>query len=173
VYGCPEVDWEGSFSAHFRTLNLTQRGHKKSIKHSKYIFRSLSMCILWSEMSRFKFECWVGLLRQKRLLCQLSHEVLYGRLLLLYYSYICTPEEPYGSSNGGLLIPMWECVSSSDGHGSLTNRITIVLDLWQTSDNVTHVMFGTSSELLNCSMLTSAKAENLNSALSPTALMQA
>jgi hypothetical protein len=60
------------------------------------------------------------------------------------YSSVCTPEEPYGSSNGGLPIPMWGCDLGSNGHGRHTTRITSVLAFWQTSDNVILVMFGTS-----------------------------
>jgi hypothetical protein len=54
-----------------------------------------------------------------------------------------------------------------------TTRTTIALAFWQTYDNAVLIMFGTSSELLSCSILPSANAEYNNSALAPAALKQA
>jgi hypothetical protein len=54
-----------------------------------------------------------------------------------------------------------------------TTRTTIVLAFWQIYDNAILIVFGTSEELLNCSILTSANAEYKISALPPAALKQA
>jgi hypothetical protein len=68
---------------------------------------------------------------------------------------------------------MWESHLSSDRCEQHTTRTTIVLAFWQIYDNAILIMFDTSEELLNCSILTSANAEYKNYALSPAALKQA
>jgi hypothetical protein len=68
---------------------------------------------------------------------------------------------------------MWGSHLSSGGCEQHTTRTTIVLAFWQIYDNAILIMFSTSQELLNCSILTSANAKYKNSALSPTALKQA
>jgi hypothetical protein len=58
---------------------------------------------------------------------------------------------------------------SSGFHEKHTTRTTIVLDLWQISYNVILIILGTSWELLNWSILTSANAEYIHSPLSSSA----
>jgi hypothetical protein len=55
-------------------------------------------------------------------------------------------------------ISMWGCGLCSNGHQRHTTRITTQLAFWQISD-VIPIMFGTSWKLMNCGILTSAKAE--------------
>jgi hypothetical protein len=52
-------------------------------------------------------------------------------------------------------------------------RTTIALAFWKIYDNAILIRFGASSELLNCSIVTSTNAEYKNSALSPAAFKQA
>jgi hypothetical protein len=54
-----------------------------------------------------------------------------------------------------------------------TTRTTIVSAFQQISENVILIVFGTSKDLLNCSILTSANSEYINSAPSLAALKQA
>jgi hypothetical protein len=60
--------------------------------------------------------------------------------IYIYYSSVCNPQEPYGSSNGGLPAPMWGCDLCSNGHGRHPTRITIQLAFWQIYDNVILIM---------------------------------
>jgi hypothetical protein len=73
----------------------------------------------------------------------------------------------------GLPISMWGSHLSSGCCEQHTTRSTIVLAFWQIYENAILIMFSTSLELLNCSILTSANAEYENSALSLAALKQA
>jgi hypothetical protein len=59
---------------------------------------------------------------------------------------------------------MWGSHLSSRGREKDTTRTTIVLALWQISDNVILIMFGTSQELFDRCILTLANAEYINSA---------
>jgi hypothetical protein len=110
---------------------------------------------------------WIPWLNPLKLLPSLPDDMVHGLLLLLSMCLIIFPYyAPYGSSNGGLPIPMWRCNLCANGHGRHTTRITTVFAFWQTSDNVILIMFGTSWELFNCSILTSVNAEYINSASS-------
>jgi hypothetical protein len=62
---------------------------------------------------------------------------------------------------------------SSGGRGKRTTRTAIVLALFHIYCTVISIMFDTSSELLNCSFLTSANAEYIKSSSSPAVLKQA
>jgi hypothetical protein len=68
---------------------------------------------------------------------------------------------------------MWGCGLCTNVHGRHTTRITIQLAFWQISDNVILIMFGTTSKLMNCGILTLANAEYINSDLKAAALKQA
>jgi hypothetical protein len=72
-----------------------------------------------------------------------STEVLFFKTSTRYSS-VCNPEEPCGYSHGVLSTPMWGCDLCCSGHGRHTTRITIVLALGQTSNNVILSLLGTS-----------------------------
>jgi hypothetical protein len=89
--------------------------------------------------------------------------------------FVCSSmtRAPNGVRNGGLPISVWGSHLSLGRCEQHTTRTTILLAYWQIYDNYILIMFGTSEELFNCSILTSANAEYKNSALSPAALKQA